>query len=198
VFVDDICQSGAVTADGNRADDALDGLPRVRVAAGRTLRPLAGWHPVCYQRATAYVTDPSDRLLVFEHLDAPESGTQVPAGGIHDGEDAEDAAMRELREETGVATASLVRKLGETWYMATPGYVPAGLEQQIQHAFHFRLDDCPAEKWEWHDRSGGVAVEHRFAFRWVSLDDAVVLLWPHQAMWIDPVRRSLLHLPPDV
>ena len=46
---------------------------------------MAGWHPDCYQRAVAYVTDPAGRLLVFEHLDV-EAGTQVPGGGIHDGE----------------------------------------------------------------------------------------------------------------
>lgn len=30
---------------------------------------MAGWHPDCYQRAAAYVTDPSGRLLVSQFLD---------------------------------------------------------------------------------------------------------------------------------
>jgi 8-oxo-dGTP pyrophosphatase MutT (NUDIX family) len=116
----------------------------------------------------------------------------VPAGGIHNGETAEDAAFRELAEESGIESAVLVRKLGETWYVAQPGNVPAGLEEQIQHAFHFSLlEPAAAEEWEWDEKSGGDVVEHRFALRWVSLEDAAELLWPAQAMWIEAVRVSM-------
>ena len=152
---------------------------------------MSSWHPDCYQRAAAYVTDPSGRLLVFDHVDV-DAGTQVPAGGIHDGESAEEAVIRELAEESGLETAVLVRKLGEAWGRSEPGNVPAGLEQHIQHAFHLRLDRHPPdEEWEWHEKSGGEVMEHRFAFRWASLEEAARALWPHQAMWIDPVRVSL-------
>jgi 8-oxo-dGTP pyrophosphatase MutT (NUDIX family) len=158
----------------------------------RRMLAMSDWHPDCYQRATAYVTDPKGRVLVFDHIDIPEAGTQVPAGGIHDGETAEDAAFRELAEESGIESAVLVRKLGESWYVAQPGNVPAGLEEQIQHAFHFSLlEPAAAEEWEWDERSGGDVVEHRFALRWVSLEDAAELLWPAQAMWIEAVRVSM-------
>ena len=43
-----------------------------------------------------------DSLLVFEHRDHPEAGTQVPAGGLEEGESVIDAVIREVREETGV------------------------------------------------------------------------------------------------
>lgn len=155
---------------------------------------MADWHPPCYQRATAYVTDPHGRLLVFDHIDVPASGTQVPAGGIHDGETAEDAVLRELAEESGIESASIIRKLGETWYMAKLGNVPPGLEEQIQHAFHLCLEEPPADEvWEWDETSGGDIVEHRFTFRWVSLEDAAGLLWPVQAMWVNAVRLSLVY-----
>ncbi len=154
---------------------------------------MADWHPPCYQRATAYVTDPDGGLLVFDHIDAPAAGMQVPAGGINDGETAEDAVVRELAEESGIESASIIRKLGETWYMAELGNVPVGLEEQIQHAFHLCLEVPPAEVWEWDEKSGGDIVEHRFAFRWVSLDDAGALLWPIQAMWVDALRLSPLN-----
>ena len=155
---------------------------------------MADWHPPCYQRATAYVTDPLGRLLVFDHVDDAEAGTQVPAGGIQHGETAEDAVVRELAEESGIECASIVRKLGETWYIAELGNVPAGLEEQIQHAFHLSLAEPPAEEvWEWDERSGGDTVEHRFAFRWVSLEEAAALLWPVQAMWVNALRLSLLN-----
>jgi 8-oxo-dGTP pyrophosphatase MutT (NUDIX family) len=154
---------------------------------------MAGWHPDCSQRAIAYVTDPSGRLLVFEHVDV-DAGTQVPGGGIHVGETAEDAVLRELAEESGVDSAVIVRKLGEAWNRSEPGKVPAGLEEQIQHAFHLRLDEAgPQEPWEWVERSGGDVVGHRFALRWMTLEEAERSLWPSLAMWIDAVRVSLRH-----
>lgn len=156
----------------------------------RRLTAMASWHPDCYQRAAAYVTDPSGRLLVFDHVDV-DAGTQVPAGGIHDGESAEDAVLRELAEESGLTTAVLVRKLGEAWGRSEPGNVPAGLEEHIQHAFHLRLDHPADERWEWHEKSGGDVTEHRFAFRWAPLEESERVLWPHQSMWINAVRVSL-------
>lgn len=154
---------------------------------------MADWHPECYQRAVAYVTDPSGRLLVFDHVGV-DAGTQVPAGGIHEGESAELAVRREIVEESGIEEAILVRKLGESWNRSEPGRVPADLEEQILHVFHLRLDQpSPQEEWTWEERSGGETVEFRFALRWVSLDEAEKLLWPPQAMWIPAVRLSLAH-----
>lgn len=161
--------------------------------SARRLTAMAGWQPDCYQRAIAYVTDPDGRLLVFEHLDV-DAGTQVPGGGIHVGETAEDAVLRELAEESGLDSAVVVRKLGEAWNRSEPGNVPAGLEEQIQHAFHLRIDGPGQhERWEWEERSGGDVVEHRHAFRWIPLDEAERLLWPSYGMWIDAVRLSLRH-----
>lgn len=163
------------------------------IQPARPLSALAEWHPRCYQRAVAFVTDPSGRLLVFDHLDV-DAGTQVPAGGIHVNESAEDAVLRELAEESGLDSVTIVRKLGEAWNRSEPGNVPIGLEEQIQHAFHLRLLDPPVQdRWEWAERSGGEVVEHRFAFRWVPLEQAEQELWPAQAMWIAQVRLSLQH-----
>ncbi len=154
---------------------------------------MAAWHSDCYQRAVAFVTDPRGRLLVFEHVDV-DAGTQVPGGGIHDGESAEEAVLRELAEESGIGSAVVVRKLGEVWHRSEAGTVPAGLEEQVQHAFHLALPRPPRdERWEWAERSGGDVVEHRFAFRWVPLEEAAGSLWPSQAMWLDAVRLSVRH-----
>lgn len=133
------------------------------------------------------------RVLVFDHVDV-DAGTQVPAGGIHEGESPEDAVRRELFEEAGIDDAVLVRKLGEAWNQSDPGNVPPGLEQQILHVFHLRLTgSSPVEEWEWEEKSGGDTVEHRFAFRWVALDEAARVLWPAQAMWITALALSLRH-----
>ena len=154
---------------------------------------MSSWHPDCYQRAVAYLTDPDGRVLVFDHVEA-DAGTQVPAGGIHEDESPEEAVRREVVEEAGVEDAIVVRKLGEAWNRSEPGNVPPGFEEQILHVFHLRLAQrTPDEQWEWEEKSGGDEVEHRFAFRWVSLDEAASLLWPPQAMWLAAVELSLRH-----
>jgi hypothetical protein len=72
--------------------------------------------------------------------------------------------------------------------------VPPGLEEQILHVFHLSLAQSASEEWQWDEKSGGDELEHRFAFRWVSLEDAPHVLWPAQAMWITAVELSLRHL----
>lgn len=64
-------------------------------------------------RVAAYVVRRRDitELLVFDHVDAPEAGTQIPAGGVRPGEDLEHAVLREIAEETGLATAVPVRQI---------------------------------------------------------------------------------------
>jgi 8-oxo-dGTP pyrophosphatase MutT (NUDIX family) len=53
------------------------------------------------ERVVVYIERGND-LLVFDHRDHPDAGTQVPAGGVHEGEALVEAAIREVREETGV------------------------------------------------------------------------------------------------
>ena len=140
------------------------------------------------------MTDPAHRLLVFDHADDSLVVTQVPAGGIKDGESPDDAACRELVEESGVTEARIVRKLGESWFRARAGDVPPGYEEQVHHVFHLHLDAEPARTaWVWEDRDGGETVVHRYAYRWVDLDRAGAELHPSQAMWIAAVRNSLAH-----
>lgn len=162
--------------------------------ATKRMSGSSGWHPECYQRAVAYLTDPSGRLLVFDHVDV-DAGTQVPAGGIHEDESPDDAVLRELVEETGLDYAIVVRKLGEAWNRSQPGDVPPGFEEQILHVFHLTLPRAsPHEVWAWDEKSGGDTLEHRFTCRWVSLEEAARVLWPHQAMWITALAVSLRHI----
>ncbi|WP_037603969.1 NUDIX hydrolase [Streptacidiphilus rugosus] len=66
--------------------------------------------PAARVRVAAYVTreGPGGReLLVFDHRDHPEAGTQVPAGGVDAGEPLSDAVRREITEETGVSAVTL-------------------------------------------------------------------------------------------
>jgi 8-oxo-dGTP pyrophosphatase MutT (NUDIX family) len=59
--------------------------------------------PVVFQDATA------SRILVFRH---PAAGIQLVKGSIEPDESPSDAALRELREEAGIANAAVRRDLG--------------------------------------------------------------------------------------
>jgi len=55
----------------------------------------------------------NDAGLVFagKRLDQTVEGWQMPQGGIDDGEEARDAALRELQEETGTTKARIIAEL---------------------------------------------------------------------------------------
>lgn len=69
---------------------------------------LPGDLPIIERRAVRVVVlDAEERLLLFHTRDTdhPDLGTwwELPGGGIDPGETYLDAAVRELREETGIA-----------------------------------------------------------------------------------------------
>ncbi|WP_225422482.1 NUDIX hydrolase [Pseudomonas huaxiensis] len=100
--------------------------------------------------------DQPPRLLLFRH---PQAGVQLVKGSIEPGEAPARAALRELKEESGIIDARVLADLG-TW--------DAGHQGQIW-SFHLCTAHDPLpEHWthQTEDDHG-----HLFSFFWAALDE---------------------------
>ena len=118
-------------------------------------------------KVLAYVTR-GEELLVFRHRDFPDAGLQVPAGTIEVGEDPQDAALREVREESGLTDVRVVGFLGRYLYDAAPHRD----EAHDRHVYHLELTGSAEQSWlhyETDPSDGGPPIA--FSFFWMSLRD---------------------------
>ena len=130
-------------------------------------RPCAG---IC-------LTEPSGRIWVGERLDRPADAVvawQMPQGGIDEGESPRAAALRELREETGLSAdaVEVVAALPEPLtYDLPPELVPTlwkgRFRGQSQHWFHMTYDGP--------DDAVNLDVHEREFSRWAWMKPADVL-----------------------
>ena len=67
--------------------------------------------PIVIEKVTAFVTRPTEEGLDLLLLEHPFAGIQIPAGTVED-ETPEEAALREVAEETGINSATIRRCLG--------------------------------------------------------------------------------------
>jgi ADP-ribose pyrophosphatase YjhB (NUDIX family) len=107
-------------------------------------------------------------LLVFEHRDFPDAGTQVPAGTVEEDEAADLAVVREVYEETGVG-ARLVRELGVTDAIAPRG-------EPRRNIFFELVTEEPRDMWEHVVRGGGGDDGLVFVCRFVPLTPRPALI----------------------
>lgn len=117
-------------------------------------------------RVAAYVIRyrSTPELLVFDHVGAPDAGTQVPAGGVRPGESLEQAVLREVEEETGSTAVSVVRPIAVDDR-------PRADDGQPRRTTFFHLTARPdsADAWHHRVRADGEDAGLEFACRFVPL-----------------------------
>lgn len=135
------------------------------------------------QKVYAYLVRGGKELLVFDHVDFPEAGTQVPGGSLDPGESIEEGVLRELFEETGigggpsVASASVapqarwgarpVRYLG-----AFPWWFEAQGIWHERHVYHLEPTAELPDEWIHTVSSGTEDRGLRFRCYWIPLAEA--------------------------
>ena len=134
------------------------------------------------QKVQCYITREhagSLQVLVFEHVDYPNAGIQVPAGSIEPGETPEEAALREAWEESGVRGLQVQRYIGNFhWWHAERG------EDNERHIFHLITSQNLPDRWE-HNVSAGTEDKGLcFACYWLDCAVAAQILSGNQGDYL--------------
>ena len=153
--------------------------------AGRRYRPNVG----------VVVFDRAGRVWLGRRAGARTSYSwQFPQGGVDPGEDLLDAARRELQEETGITSVSLLAR-ADGWisYDFPPEVLSAkgarGYVGQRQAWFAFRFEGSDAEI------DLGVHSHPEFdAWRWAALQEALELVVPFKRDAYAKVIAAFQHL----
>jgi 8-oxo-dGTP diphosphatase len=120
-------------------------------------------------RAYAYITH-RNQILLFTHPRASESGIQVPAGTIREGEDPATGALREATEETGLTDLKIVGFLAQD----TRDMRDCGTEElQFRWFYHLACESTPPETWTHGEFDANGILLHPFDFFWAPLSNAL-------------------------
>ena len=115
-------------------------------------------------------------VLAFRH---PSAGKQLVKGTIEEGESPAQAAIRELAEESGIATVTGMVGLGEALIGST-----------LWHFFSVTTE-CLPDRWEHRTQDD---FGHVFSFFWHPLAEDLNEEWhPQFRDALEVIRRSVLH-----
>jgi phosphoglycolate phosphatase-like HAD superfamily hydrolase/8-oxo-dGTP pyrophosphatase MutT (NUDIX family) len=100
------------------------------------------------------------RLLVFGSLDEP--GFEVPKGAVEADETLEQAAVREIFEESGITAVQVIKRLGITNYL-----------QEEQHFFLLKATQELPLSFNHRVTGEGIDQGFQYHFRWLGLSPAL-------------------------
>jgi len=140
------------------------------------------------QAARLLVISPSEEVLLFRfhHTDDALAGTShwaTPGGGLEDGETFHTAAIRELREETGIQVATVGEPLANR---RLPLLLPSGeTVLAVEQYFVVHAQDTVLSRSEWTAHEKKVMADHH----WWSIQE---LRTTSDTVWPENLVEMLL------
>jgi 8-oxo-dGTP pyrophosphatase MutT (NUDIX family) len=131
---------------------------------------------VLIPKVSIFVFDADDRLLVFEHTNAPSAGIQVSPGTLEPGEEPLAAAFRELCEETGKDSFAIRRFLARRQIAE----VRQGREE-LHDRWFFQASPTQELPEEWMGGEWLSSGWEPFRFYWTGRATAGIVLTPDHA-----------------
>ncbi|MFD6211049.1 NUDIX domain-containing protein [Peribacillus sp. NPDC060253] len=126
------------------------------------------------KKAYGYVTrinNGETQVLVFQHP-ISEAGIQIPKGTVEPQEDAYQAVIREMKEETGHENFHVEKLIAEDCWKNDDGV--------IHNRFFYKISASNVpDEWDYQPTGGGDEEELTFHFFWISSEHEGQLIKGH-------------------
>ncbi|MDF1996470.1 NUDIX domain-containing protein [Peribacillus frigoritolerans] len=126
------------------------------------------------KKAYGYVTrinNGETQVLVFQHP-IKEAGIQIPKGTVKPQEDAYQAVIREMKEETGLEYFHVEKLITEDFWENVDGAI------HNRYFYQISVSNVPDE-WDHQPTGGGNEAGLTFHFFWISSEHEVQLIKGH-------------------